>query len=45
VYSHRFRRADERTDAMLGDALFGGRWAPAGYKQVPDAMQPRMNRG
>jgi integrase len=32
VYSHRFRGADERTDAMLGDALFGGSWGTGGVQ-------------
>ena len=32
VYAHRFRGADERTDAMLGDALFGGSWGTGGVQ-------------
>jgi len=32
VYSHKFRGADERTDAMLGDALFGERWGTRGVQ-------------
>ena len=45
VYSHRFRGADERTDAMLGDALFGGWWVQVGCRSKGDAQQPRTNRG
>src|SRR5262249_43945369 len=32
VYSHRFRRADERADEMLGDALFGTSWGTGGVQ-------------
>jgi integrase len=32
VYSHRFRGADERTDAILGDALFGDSWGTGGVQ-------------